>query len=506
MLRAACLGYALILPVLFAPAIQRQLNFGAEDVIAENAQIPLSHDSLSDYQPVCESISRSISPASQVFSPGSPQFAVDIAHWLNSSTQISACSVRPGTSEDLGLIVRELGLTRTPFAIKCSGHTANPGFSSTPGVQISMARFRDIVLNEEEGTVEIGAGLTWTDVYSYLVPKGLNVVGGRIDGVGVSGFTLGGGYSWKTNQYGLTIDTVMAFELVLPNGHVKKVTEKDEDLWFALRGGLNNYGIVTKYTLKTHKQTDVWGALLVFQGDQIKPAYTAFAEWLSVDHDRKGAQLGAVAYSDGAIGLQIVLFYDGPTPSEGLYDDLLNLPNSAKSIIQGDFVKFVSSIPIPVHKRGYGNGVSLLQYSAPIVEATIDGVKAWGDKLSEKDKDALILFNLDAFESDIFTHGGPSAYPPDRSRTILPSIILVTWNDKSLDEYAYDSIRSLSASVTEAGIKDGQDLKDALLYPNYALYGTPLEKMYGQNVERLRDIKRRYDPSHIMDLTGGFKF
>jgi FAD/FMN-containing dehydrogenase len=89
--------------------------------------------------------------------------------------------------------VRELGRTRTPFAIKCSGHSINPGFSSTPGVQISMTRFRKIVLHEEEGTVEIGAGLSWRDVYSYLVPKGLNVVGGRIDDVGVSGFTLGGG-------------------------------------------------------------------------------------------------------------------------------------------------------------------------------------------------------------------------------------------------------------------------------------------------------------------------
>ena len=56
-----------------------------------------------------------------------------------------------------------------------------------------MVRFGDIVLNEEEGTVEIGAGLTWTDVFSYLVPKGLNVVGGRIGSVGVSGLTLGGG-------------------------------------------------------------------------------------------------------------------------------------------------------------------------------------------------------------------------------------------------------------------------------------------------------------------------
>jgi FAD/FMN-containing dehydrogenase len=56
-----------------------------------------------------------------------------------------------------------------------------------------MTRFRDIVLDEEEGTVEIGAGLTWTEVYAYLVPRGLNVAGGRINGVGVGGFTLGGG-------------------------------------------------------------------------------------------------------------------------------------------------------------------------------------------------------------------------------------------------------------------------------------------------------------------------
>ena len=56
-----------------------------------------------------------------------------------------------------------------------------------------MISFNDIVINEEEETVEIGAGLTWTEVYSHLIPKGINVVGGRINGVGVAGLTLGGG-------------------------------------------------------------------------------------------------------------------------------------------------------------------------------------------------------------------------------------------------------------------------------------------------------------------------
>ena len=134
--------------------------------------------------------------------------------------------------------------------------------------------------------------------------------------------------------------------------------------------------------------------------------------------------------------------------------------------------------------------------------------QALGDKLFEKDKDVILMFNIEPFASDIFTHGGPSAYPPDRSHTIFPSILSVTWNDESLDKdkYVYNSLWSLSASITETGIEDGQDLKDASNYPNYAMYGTPLEKMYGKNVERLRKIKKKYDPFHIMDLTGGFRF
>jgi hypothetical protein len=132
--------------------------------------------------------------------------------------------------------------------------------------------------------------------------------------------------------------------------------------------------------------------------------------------------------------------------------------------------------------------------------------QALGDRFGEKDKDAAIAFHIEPFAPDIFTHGGPSAYPADRSRTILPSALIISWNDKDLDQYMYDSIRKLSALILETGIKDGQDLKNAGPYTNYAVFGTPVEKIYGKSVERLREIKEKYDPFHVMDLTGGFKF
>lgn len=89
--------------------------------------------------------------------------------------------------------LHELARARIPFAVKGAGHATNPGFSSTLGVHISMTQFSDIVIDMDSETVEIGAGLSWTEVYKYLVPRGVNVVGGRLHGVGVAGILLGGG-------------------------------------------------------------------------------------------------------------------------------------------------------------------------------------------------------------------------------------------------------------------------------------------------------------------------
>jgi FAD/FMN-containing dehydrogenase len=147
----------------------------------------------------------------------SPEYLIDMSHASAASSQASTCSVEPGSAEDVSNIVshlysthkllptsisqlRILGSTRTPFGVKSGGHGMNPGFSSTNGVQIVMTRFNETKVNSTCGTVEIGAGLTWDQVYDALEPTGVNVAGGRVPGVGVAGLTLGGGEYFRSNR------------------------------------------------------------------------------------------------------------------------------------------------------------------------------------------------------------------------------------------------------------------------------------------------------------------
>jgi hypothetical protein len=118
----------------------------------------------------------------------------------------------------------------------------------------------------------------------------------------------------------------------------------------------------------------------------------------------------------------------------------------------------------------------------------------------------LLVYTLDPFELDFFSHGGPSAFPPDRSRVVFPSGICYGWNDKSADQYMLDAMHRSAASVLAAGIEDGQDLTNAAPYVNYALFGTPLERIYGEHLQRLREIRQRYDPEGVMERAGGWKF
>jgi len=113
---------------------------------------------------------------------------------------------------------------------------------------------------------------------------------------------------------------------------------------------------------------------------------------------------------------------------------------------------------------------------------------------------------LEPFNRGLFLHGGPSAYPPDRSQAVFPSVLITVWSNASLDETMADLLRDGAKTIHDVAIADGQNLSHAAVYVNYALFDTPLEDMYGGNLARLHRIKAKIDPERVMDLAGGFKF
>ncbi|KAI9449094.1 FAD dependent oxidoreductase [Lactarius psammicola] len=457
----------------------------------------------------CHRIAAAISNASEVFFPHSPQYASDILHTYASSSEASVCSVEPGSADDVSKILRIIGSTRTPFAVKGGGHTANPGFSSTRGVQISLARFDKITVNSITGTVEFGPGLTWDQVYAALDPTGVNVIGGRVPGVGVAGVTLGGGFSYKSNEYGLSVDNVVSYDLVLPNGTITSVTSNDTDLWFGLRGGMNNFGVVTKFVVKSYPQSKVWGGLLFYPPNQLDAVKDALVRYQQ-KQDVKAEAAVVLNYASGQLVVGSFLFYDAPVPPQGFFDDFLAIPTTLKNVSTTSFSDLVLSFnqlnPSPGSTRTYFCGVPVTKYSPAVFDAFVNQTKLWGARLASLDKNATVGVTLEPFDSGVFSHGSGSAYPPDRSQAVFPSVIGATWTNASLDGIVASALRKESDTIHAVALADGQNVSRAAVYVNYALFDTPLEDIYGQNVPRLRKIRAAIDPEDVMGLAGGFKF
>ncbi|KAF5356904.1 hypothetical protein D9756_006848 [Leucocoprinus leucothites] len=465
--------------------------------------------------PTCEAIEQGLSSSSKVYYPvlNPIPYNRGIGHWASSSTQKAKCVVEPGTVTDVAKTVQVLGSTRTPFAVKGGGHASNPGFSSTTGVHIAMSRFGEVTYNETDQTVVIGAGLIWDDVYAGLAPHGRGVLGGRVTGVGVAGFILGGGYSWKTNQYGMTIDSVVAFELVKPDGSILQVTNENQpDLFFGLKGGFNNFGIVTRFTLQTFPQTQVWGGLITVTAPFIDQISAATADFAANVTDPKASIITTYNFLLGEPGISQLLFYDGPTPPPGIFDNFMKVPFFTRDIKTRDLLSLVKASPAnaTANQRAIFHTVSVLDYSRSLLDAVHNETKFWGLRLTNLltlDTGTFISYDVEPFLPSILSHNvTPSAFPPIRSTRFSPFNIYYAWLLEANDDTFHDTIKQSADRLRSLAAAEGQDLSNAALYPNYAIFDTPMQQLYGNNLPTLQALKKLHDPDNVMELTGGWKF
>jgi hypothetical protein len=135
----------------------------------------------------------------------------------------------------------------------------------------------------------------------------------------------------------------------------------------------------------------------------------------------------------------------------------------------------------------------------------------WGQQLLLK-SGLFISYDVEPFLPSTWLAPGrtsEAAYPPETSRSgaFLPLNLYFSWLDEGSDQVFHDAIKASAENIRAIAIAEGQQsIVDAPVYPNYAVYDTPLERMYLKNVDRLKALKRRVDPNNIMGLAGGFKF
>jgi FAD/FMN-containing dehydrogenase len=161
--------------------------------------------------------------------------------------------VRCSSADD---VARAIAFARThhaPLAVRGGGHNGGGLGVVDDGVVIDLAGMTDVVADPDAGTVRVGGGCTWGEVDRVTAEHGRATPSGIISTTGVGGLTLGGGLGHLTRRFGLTIDSLIAADVVLADGaQVHASADEHPELFWALRGGGGNFGVVTSFEFRTH--------------------------------------------------------------------------------------------------------------------------------------------------------------------------------------------------------------------------------------------------------------
>ncbi|MFI1421118.1 FAD-binding oxidoreductase [Streptomyces sp. NPDC020731] len=185
--------------------------------------------------------------------------------------------VATGT-DDVVTALRWASATGTPVAVQATGHGAN--FPIDHGLLISTARMTDVQVDPERRTATIAAGAKWRDVLKATAPHGLAPLNGTSTDAGAIGYTVGGGLPLLGRTYGYATDLVRSFQVVTPDGTLRETDPTHEpELFWALRGGKGNVGVVTSLVTELVPLRTVLGGGLYSSGEHAEALLTAWAEW-----------------------------------------------------------------------------------------------------------------------------------------------------------------------------------------------------------------------------------
>ncbi len=407
--------------------------------------------------------------------------------------------VRAERAADVAATVRVASDAGIELAVRGGGHSG-PGFGTTDGgIVVDLAAMRDVVVDPAARLAKAGGGATWADFNAATHEHGLATTGGIVSTTGVGGLTLGGGIGYLTRKHGLTIDNLRAAEVVTADGAILRASEREHpDLFWGIRGGGGNFGVVTSFELALHPLQDVYVGLFFYEPDvatQLLAFYRDFIKDASREYggfpgfhrappleflpaNRHGDPMCvAVAHWTGPLedgDKAMAPFRDlaprigehvgqMPYPAlNGAFDGLF--PKGLRTYWKGSFVTELSDAAIAEHAK-FGPEV-------PEVTASIH------------------LYPINGAVHDV--DAAATAFP-FRDATFA-TVLVVGWQDPALDDERIAWVRDYYAATAP--------LSESAGYVNFTSSDDAgkVAENYGAQFGRLREVKRAYDPSNLFHL------
>ncbi|KAK6845942.1 hypothetical protein PG987_001130 [Apiospora arundinis] len=458
-------------------------------------------------------------PELLVLRPADPLYGSrEGSYWAVNTRLSPACIVLPDSPQQLAELLKELATTQRQFAIRSGGHSPVPGTNDIAnGVTIDLSSLNNITFDADSETVRFGAGLRWKDVYGELTRHKRTVSGGRGGDVGVSGLLLGGGSSWMTAKNGWACDNVLSYEVVLADGRIIVADRSTHaDLFQALKGGSNNFGIVTSFVMPTIPSDRVWGGIAATPSSATSQVLNTMYSFTEKQGEFQDSYLMAVFgyFPDFADNVASTAVFQGLGDSSGPeFDDWRKLPKMVDMTNMTTIheLSFAITLPPTISYDAWftlciKNDERIMSKATQVHESLVQELKSY---VADGDFITQCIFQpvpTVVSEHSAATGGNIMGVERNTGNTILFQYGAMM---KTAEQAAFVSpklqaglreIRDFAAEV-EGGLMDW-------LYMNYADKTQDVLGSYGpENVDKMKQVAAKYDPDRVFQklCPGGWK-
>ncbi len=429
----------------------------------------------------------------QIVTPADPQY--DEARRVHNGlidkrpALIARC-VSPGDVASAITFGRELDLE---LSVRGGGHNPAGKAVTDGGLMIDLALMKETQVDAEARRITAGGGVTWNALNQAAHLHGLATTGGIVSTTGVAGLTLGGGVGWIMGKYAMAVDNLVSAEIVLASGEALPVSEQSEpDLFWAIRGGGGNFGVVTSFDYRAYPLETVLGGVVVHPLSAARDVFAFYRDFTASAPDELVAYavLGHAPDASGAKICRLGVCHAGEDDGQAERDvrPLREFGSPTLDRIQRMPYPIMNTLLDDLFPRG------TLNYwkSAFFAELTDDVVGKMTEAF-EKAPTTMSFLVVEPYHGAV-TRIDPTATAFPHRQPGYNCIIISQWTEPSqTDEgirWARETFELLRPHMADRAYVNYLDQDDA----------GRVRAAYGPNYARLVELKRRYDPENVFRL------